>query len=158
MPQDAQPPRRGKWSVALTAFVVGIAATVGVSLAMKGTDQSMFCASCHVMSEAAWTHKNSVHADLACNECHLPSPLAPRLPYKAQVGLNDFYVNTFRDVADVIHATPDMKNVIQENCRRCHYSTTMTVAMNVKTYCTDCHRSVPHQSKLPIDRRMAGDV
>ena len=142
----------------LLTFVAGMIAMAGVGLAMRSTDQAAFCAGCHVMSEAAWTHKASIHAELACNECHTPYDIAPKLPYKTASGLRDITTNTFGSVADVIHATKDTKNVIQANCRRCHTATVQTVAMDVKPYCTDCHRAVPHNKKLPIDRRKAADV
>lgn len=157
MPNNATRPT-GKWSVALLAFVVGMVAMVGVGYSIKVTDQAAFCASCHVMSEAAWTHKNSVHAKLDCNECHTPYNIPEKLPFKAAIGMHDIYANTFTDIANIIHASKDTKDVIQANCRRCHTATTMDVAMDVKPYCTDCHRSVPHNSKLPISRRMAADV
>ena len=146
-----------KWTVAILAFVAGMVAVVGIGLAVKGTDKAAFCASCHAMSEAAWTHKQSVHAQFDCNECHTPHFIPAKLPYKAQIGMNDIFVNTFGTVPDLIHTTGRMKDVIQDNCRRCHVGTTMTVAMDSKPYCTDCHRSVPHNKKLPIDRRKAAD-
>ena len=80
------------------------------------------------------------------------------MPFKAATGLHDIRVDKFGTVADVIHATKDTKDVVQANCRRCHYPTTMDVAMDVKPYCTDCHRSVPHNSKLPISKRKAADA
>ncbi len=148
----------GRWGVALVTFVCGMAAMVGIGLAFKGTDQAAFCANCHVMAEAAWTHKNSIHAKLDCNECHTPYNIVEKMPFKTAIGLHDIYANSFTDVANVIHAQKDTKNVVQANCRRCHTATTMNVAMDVKPYCTDCHRAVPHNTKLPIDRRKAADV
>lgn len=149
---------KGKWTAALLTFVAGMVAMVGIGVAFKGTDQAAFCASCHVMNEAAWTHKQSVHAQFDCNECHTPNALASKLPFKAAIGVHDIVVNTMSNVPDVIQADTASKDVIQANCRRCHVGTTMTVAMDAKQYCTDCHRSVPHNKKIPIDRRKAADV
>lgn len=149
---------KGTWTVAILTFAAGMVAMVGVGLAVKGTDGSKFCASCHAMSEAAWTHSQSVHRQFDCNECHTPANYVAKLSYKAQIGLNDIYVNTTNNVPDLIHSQAGMKDVIQANCRRCHVGTTMTVDMDVKPYCTDCHRSVPHNKKLPVDRRKAADV
>lgn len=153
---DTKP--KGKWLAALLPFMVGMLAMVGIGLAVKGTDQASFCAGCHAMSEAAWTHKQSVHAQFDCNECHTQYNIVKKLPYKAAIGLNDIYVNTAGSIPDIIHTTGKMKDVIQANCRRCHVGTTMTVAMDVKQYCTDCHRAVPHNKKISIDRRKAADV
>ncbi len=149
---------KGKWSIALLAFVLGMIAMVGAGFAVKRTDQAAFCANCHAMGEAAWTHKQSVHAQFDCNECHTPASLPAKLPFKASLGLQDIYVNTSNTVPDLIHTQANMKDVVQANCRRCHLSTTMNVAMDSKKYCTDCHRSVPHAKKIPIDRRKAADV
>ena len=143
----------------LVAFVVGLVVFGASSLAINATDQAAFCASCHVMGEEAWSHKNSIHAKQDCNECHTPhSGIVDRLAYKTKIGITDVLVNTFMTVPDRIGATPGMKDVIQDNCVRCHYETVREVNMTVKQYCTDCHRSVPHTKKLPIDRRKAADV
>lgn len=141
------------------SFIVGILAFAGGSAALSATDGAEFCASCHVMSEASWTHSKSVHAKQACNECHLPHDGAVgMLVFKAKLGLSDITVNTLSKAPDSIMAAQDMKDVIQQNCVRCHYSTVREVNMTVKPYCTDCHRSVPHMNKIPIDRRRAADV
>ncbi|MDL2316140.1 NapC/NirT family cytochrome c [Desulfovibrio sp. OttesenSCG-928-A18] len=149
---------KGKWFVALLTFAAGMVAMVGIGFAVKGTDQAAFCGSCHAMDEAVWTHKQSVHRQFDCNECHTPSALVSKMTTKASVGLNDIYVNTLGTVPDRITASDSMKDVIQANCRRCHVGTTMTVAMDTKQYCTDCHRTVPHNKKAPIARRKAADV
>lgn len=149
---------KGKWIAAIATFAAGMVAMVGIGMAVKGTDGAAFCNSCHSMNEAAWTHSQSVHRQFDCNECHTPADYVAKLPYKAKVGLHDIYVNTTSTVPDLIHTKQDMKDVIQANCRRCHVGTTMDVAMDVKPYCTDCHRSVPHNKKLPVDRRKAADV
>ena len=149
---------KGKWTAALLTFVLGMVAMVGIGMAVKGTDQPSFCASCHSMSEMAWTHKQSVHAQFDCNECHTPYAIPSKLPFKTAIGVHDIVVNTFGTIPNVVQASDDSKQVIQANCRRCHVASTMSVAMDVKQYCTDCHRSVPHSKKIPIDRRKAADV
>ena len=53
-----------KWSRVLPPAIVGVLITIGAAVAMNTTDQAMFCGSCHSMSEAALTHKRSVHAEL----------------------------------------------------------------------------------------------
>lgn len=142
----------------VVAFIVGVVFILGTQQAISGTDGAAFCGSCHAMSEAVWTHSMSVHAKQACNECHTPHAIATKLPFKAQIGLHDIYVNTTGNVPDDIQASKSTKDVIQANCVRCHYATIRDVNMTTKQYCTDCHRSVPHMNKLPIDRRKAADV
>ncbi len=142
----------------LAACLAGVLLMAGLTFGMKATDQAVFCASCHAMAEQAWAHSQSVHAKLSCNECHTPDPLARKLVFKSAAGLRDAVHNSFMTVADVIHAEPNTKAVVQENCRRCHMVTISKVAMDSKPYCIDCHRSVPHTTRTPISQRMAGDV
>lgn len=158
MPKYNGSGKSGKKFLFFIAFVIGAFAILAAQQAISGTDGASFCGSCHSMSEVVWTHKQSVHAKQNCNECHTPYNIASKLPYKAAVGFHDVYVNTFSNVPDNIMATQSMKDVIQANCVRCHYSTVTEVNMTVKPYCTDCHRSIPHMNKLPIDRRKAADA
>lgn len=150
--------KKGWRKATIAAFFAGILVLAGTQLAITKTDNGAFCGNCHVMSEAVWTHQQSLHAKFACNDCHTPHAIVPKLPYKAQIGLHDIIVNTFMDVPDVIHSTTTMKDVVKQNCVRCHYASVQEVNMDVKPYCTDCHRSVPHMNKLPIDKRKAADV
>jgi len=141
----------------LTAFVAGLLIFGISSMTVSATDQADFCAKCHVMSEQVWTHSQSIHAGLDCNQCHIPhNGVVDRLVFKAKAGITDIAAN-FGTVPDRIRASSTMKNVIQDNCVRCHYESVRQVDMAVKPYCTDCHRSVPHMPKLPIDRRKAAD-
>ncbi len=147
-------PRNGprlKW---LSVGVVAGAALAGVlACAMTATDRRPFCAGCHIMQEAAVTHKLGTHADLACNECHAPQHLAAKLPFKAKAGLADFVGNLAGN--DVPHPpTAETRNVVNENCKACHAQTNINVAvMEAKPYCVDCHRNVAHLRHKPIDTR-----
>jgi cytochrome c nitrite reductase small subunit len=146
--------RNGPW---LKWLVGGIAAgmvLLGViAYAMTTTDQRPFCASCHLMQEAAVTHKMGSHARLACNECHAPHQLLSKLPFKAQEGLRDFLGNiTGKDIPRPLSLRT--KNVVNTNCIACHAQTNINVAsMDAKPYCIDCHRSVAHMRTKPISRR-----
>jgi cytochrome c nitrite reductase small subunit len=131
---------------------------VGAALAMHGTDQAPFCGACHSMAEAALTHKRSVHAELACNECHAPHNLVAKLPFKSKEGLRDIWATATSSVPDLIHPGGDTRRVTQENCQRCHGATTSTVIMQSKEFCTDCHRHVPHSPKIPVAKRSAADA
>ncbi len=146
------------WTRALPPALAGVVLTVGAAIAMTATDQAMFCGSCHSMAEAALTHKRSVHAELACNECHAPHNLAAKLPFKAQEGARDILATATSSIPDLIHPGEDTKEVTQENCQRCHGATTSTVTMQSKKFCTDCHRHVPHSPKIPVSKRSAADA
>ncbi|MFP4084003.1 MAG: cytochrome c3 family protein [Desulfonatronovibrio sp.] len=142
----------------LIILLVGIALSAGFGFSMKKTNEAEFCGSCHVMYEAVRTHKKSVHAELACNDCHIPDTPVSKYTFKAYAGMKDMYKNTFAEIHDVIHATDSTQSVVNDNCLRCHTMTTLNVeVMTVKENCTDCHRQVPHLSKLPIAERRVAD-
>lgn len=150
---------RGRVAV-LFLLLAGALLYAGFGFSMKATDQPEFCGSCHVMYEAVRTHQMSVHAKLACNECHAPQEIAPKIVFKARAGAKDVYQASLGDVFDVIHALENTKQVVNDSCTRCHAMTTINVAEKVaeaKENCTGCHRSVPHMSKLPISERRVAD-
>jgi cytochrome c nitrite reductase small subunit len=158
MADDQRENKRCRWGTLALGFIAGLAVVLGFGAATRATDQAAFCANCHAMAEAAWTHKQSVHAREDCNACHLPPQPVARLPMKASTGIHDFVANTANTVPPLIQASPGMKKVINDNCIRCHAATVGTVNMTGKEYCTDCHKAVPHMKKLPVSERRAGDV
>lgn len=143
--------------VVVLGLILGIVLYGGFAFSMKSTDQAQFCGNCHTMYEYVRTHQMSGHAKQACNECHIPAEGLDRYVFKARSGAHDSYVTAFGTVPDVIHAGLDTKEVVNDNCKRCHDITVLNVAMDVKPYCTDCHRSVPHMNKLPISKRSAAN-
>lgn len=74
-----KPPGTVNWFAVSAVLAVVLVAGAAGAYSMQATDQAAFCGSCHVMSEVAWTHKQSAHAKLACNECHAPSDLAAKI-------------------------------------------------------------------------------
>jgi len=54
--------------VLVIGAIIGFILTAGAGFGMKISDERPFCASCHIMNEAALTHKMSPHAKIACNE------------------------------------------------------------------------------------------
>ena len=146
--------RHGPWlKVFLGGLAVGIVLLAGSAIAMRTTDSRPFCGSCHVMQEAALTHKLSTHANLACNECHAPASLGAKVPFKAAEGMRDFMSNMQgKDVP--LQVAARTKDVVNANCKSCHAVTNMDVAsMEAKKYCVDCHRSVAHMRQKPISTR-----
>lgn len=149
------PTGRG-WKMLVAGVVLGVVVLAGTSYVVGMTDQRPFCATCHLMEPEAITHKLSTHANISCNECHLPQGVfVGHYVYKARTGINDVYVNTVGAPDLPITTTADMKEIIDANCRRCHANTNLNVAsMDAKPYCTDCHRNVPHMRTKPISTRM----
>ncbi|MDR1855558.1 MAG: NapC/NirT family cytochrome c [Desulfovibrio sp.] len=147
-------PRNSCLKPLVYGVALGLVLVAVFSYGMSTTDQRPFCASCHLMQEAAVTHRMGTHADQSCNECHAPSALSAKLPFKAQVGLHDIVANSSgKDLPYPV--SKDMRVVINENCKRCHAQTNVDVAtMDVKTYCVDCHRNVAHMRAKQISTRM----
>ncbi|MDR2573350.1 MAG: NapC/NirT family cytochrome c [Desulfovibrio sp.] len=148
-------PRNGPGLKCLLGGVaVGVAFVCVFWSAMASTDQRPFCASCHLMQEAAVTHKMGTHADKACNDCHTPQNFLAKIPFKAGDGLRDFMANVSgKDLP--YPASTRTRMTVNENCKSCHAQTNTKVAsMASKTYCVDCHRNVAHMRFKPVSTRM----
>lgn len=144
------------WKWLFSGLAAGVVLAGVFAWALNATDQRRFCASCHLMREAAVTQKMGMHANLSCNECHAPHALLDKLPFKAQAGLADILGNI---QGKDLPIPPDktQRDVINKNCIACHGPVNRTVAsMAVKPYCTDCHRSVAHMRLNPISQRTVG--
>ena len=145
------------WKWLLTGIAAGVLLLAAAAGAMRFTDSRPFCSTCHVMQEAALTHKASPHAKLACNECHAPHDLLAKLPFKAKEGLRDFAANMQGKSAPLLAAL-ETREVVNANCRSCHANTNTNVdVMAAKPYCVDCHTGMAHQRKTPLSTRMAAD-
>lgn len=147
--------RRGLWKILFAGTALGAVLVFAAVAGMQYSDSRPFCSTCHVMHEAALTHSQSPHADLACNECHAPHDLLPKLPFKAQEGLRDFVANVQGREAPLL-ARLETREVVNANCRSCHRVTNEDVMM-AKPYCVDCHRGMAHQKKTPVSFREAAD-
>ena len=100
-------PRKCPWlKMLLGGVALGVLVLAGLAWGMRVTDARPFCSSCHIMEQAARTHKLSPHAKLACNECHAPAALLPKLPFKAKEGARDFYMNTCRPIISMRRMSP----------------------------------------------------
>ncbi len=152
--------KSNKWFLISLILAAVVVLYFGTGFAMKTTDNASFCGSCHVMHEAVRTHSQSVHAELSCNECHVPQPFPKKVVNKAYLGSKDIYKNLFTEIDDVIHTSELTKDIVNNNCSECHAMTNINVEVNMdaKQYCTDCHKQVPHFPKKPIgERRVAGE-
>ncbi len=115
-----------------------------VSSAMDGPG---FCGTCHVMQPYIDTYLVSSHREAAtCGSCHVPHDVLRGGIYKSYTGTKDLLaVLTGRD--EHIRISELGKDVVQENCLRCHNTLmreTGDTKENCGSYCFDCHRDVPH--------------
>ena len=138
------------------ALIVGFAAlilVIGVGLyvtdftAYLGNNPAT-CNNCHVMDAVyeGWYHAG--HENWAnCNDCHTPHAFIPKYIVKAQSGYHHVTAFIFGDIPLAIRAKESSREVIQDNCVRCHKETVSVMlegAAEFDRYCFDCHRTVAH--------------
>ena len=93
--------------------------------------------------------KGSHHGVAACNDCHLPQEFPNRYIVKAENGFNHSRKFTFQDFHEPIQIRPSNREVLQQNCLRCH---TQLLSESVGVFehaddhqnCVRCHREVGH--------------
>ncbi len=120
------------------------------------SDEPRTCVNCHIMAPQYATWNHSSHREWTnCNDCHVPhNNMANHYFFKAKDGMRHSYMFTFRLEPQVIFIKQAGKEVVDQNCRRCHEElisdtklTTMRpdIHRNIEDrYCTDCHRETPH--------------
>jgi cytochrome c nitrite reductase small subunit len=120
------------------------------------SDAPETCINCHVMNPQYATWNHSSHREVAhCNDCHVPhNNVFNKYYFKAKDGLRHASMYTLRKEPQVIFIHEAGKQVVQDNCIRCHEK---LVTDNVqiarfehsKEYrkersCVECHRETPH--------------
>lgn len=127
---------------------LGFCLVLMTKLPILGLDKPEFCGECHVMDEQVETYLHSAHRLGAnCGDCHIPHSLVPGAMYKAYTGTKDL-IGVIRDQDPYhIQASETAKEIIQENCLRCHEDLLGEIGDTSEEggkYCFDCHRSTPH--------------
>jgi len=141
------------YKIPIIIAIVALLAVVGVGMyvtdftAYLGNNPST-CNNCHVMDAVyeGWYHAG--HSEwTTCNECHTPHALIPKYFVKAKSGYHHVTTFLFGEIPDAIRAKESSRQVVQENCIRCHEETVSAIAdgmMDSGRYCFECHRSVAH--------------
>ncbi|HDR89681.1 MAG TPA: cytochrome c nitrite reductase small subunit [Bacteroidetes bacterium] len=157
--QRINPPKKWRWPVlGLVAIFSGlILFTLYLSKAPSYfSDKPETCVNCHIMAPqyATWSH--SSHREWAhCNDCHVPhNNVLNKYYFKAKDGLRHATVFTLRKEPQVIHIKEEGREVVQNNCIRCHdhlldhfrylAGTGPHLEEMTGRLCRDCHREVPH--------------
>lgn len=128
-------------------LVMGVGLYVTDFTAYLGSNPST-CNNCHVMDAVyeSWYHGGH-HQWALCGDCHTPHAFIPKYLVKAQSAFRHVSAYGLGHIPDAIRARASSKEVIQENCVRCHLETVsmiMESSMNFDRYCYDCHRTVAH--------------
>lgn len=118
------------------------------------SNDSKACNNCHVMNEVYKDWSTGSHKNAAtCNDCHIPSDFIPKWSMKAQSGFSHAYAFTLKDLPTNFTATPKSKEIVQENCIRCHsamVSNVVNPTTNVvhnydkSLSCVSCHKNIGH--------------
>lgn len=120
------------------------------------SDDPETCVNCHIMAPeyATWSH--SSHREVAhCNDCHVPHDnFFKKYYFKAKDGMRHAYMFTLRKEPQTIFIKEEGKQVVHQNCLRCHDDLVHNarLASMTSTYydsfrerkCWDCHRETPH--------------
>lgn len=122
------------------------------------SDKPETCINCHVMYTQYDSWQHSSHARVAsCNDCHVPHDnVFHKYLFKAQDGMRHASIFTLKLEPQVIRIKEAGRDVVQENCVRCHegflsYHETFEAMWDGGTedeenerLCWDCHKETPH--------------
>lgn len=133
----------------IVIVVLGVAVLFATKIPALGLGTNDFCAGCHVMEPQYETFMHSAHqlAGNTCVDCHLPHSLGYGAVDKAYTGIKDFAGVVMNKDPFTIHAGEHSKDVVQDNCIRCHGTMMLNVgdtAADGGRRCFDCHRNTPH--------------
>ena len=116
------------------------------------------CINCHIMNDQydAWS-KSSHHARATCNDCHVPhSSIFAKYYVKAEHGYRHSKRFTFQNFHEPIRMNEASREVVIDNCIRCHETMTREVRLAAPGReahdagptggidCIHCHASVAH--------------
>ncbi len=120
------------------------------------SDDPKTCVNCHIMAPQYATYTHSSHREWAhCNDCHVPhNNVFNKYYFKAKDGLRHATMFTLRKEPQVIFIHKAGREVVQDNCIRCHEKLLRDetiIARNdvfhhnrLDRPCWECHREVPH--------------
>lgn len=139
--------------IALAAFAIAMGVFVYASDASAYTGTgSATCNNCHVMDSMYESWYHAPHEQWTeCVDCHLPHQ-NPAIYYieKGRQGAHDVYVFSTGRTPALIRANENSREIIQDNCIRCHRETVETILMGAQSYdreCWECHRAAAHGAR-----------
>ncbi len=152
-----------KYAIRLLALmVIGFCLVLCLKIPALGLDGTEFCGSCHVMQPQVDTYTHSAHKiNATCGDCHVPHSLVRGAFNKAWTGTIDM-IGVIRNKDPYeIKASDHAKDIIQENCVRCHEGLLNQIGDTMTDggkYCFDCHRNTPHGVKPNMTAKDLGYV
>jgi cytochrome c nitrite reductase small subunit len=85
------------------------------------SDDPRACVNCHIMREQydSWQH-GPHHANATCNDCHVPHDFLGKWMAKTEHGYRHSKAFTLQDFHEPIRITPGDRDIVRDNCVRCH--------------------------------------
>lgn len=140
----------------ILAILVGGLIGLGASTFLYGKGFSYLsndpraCVNCHIMNDQydGWL-KSSHHSVAACNDCHLPHRLIPKLAIKAENGFWHSKGFTLQDFAEPIRIRRHNRQLLNRNCQECHHELVGDVVAaqghdDTRFDCIRCHIASGH--------------
>ncbi len=116
------------------------------------SDDPKACINCHIMNEQydGWS-KGPHHARASCNDCHVPhDSVISKYYVKAEHGYRHSKGFTFQNFHEPIQITSSSRDVVIDNCVRCHEAMTQDIRTTAPAHadepidCIRCHARVGH--------------
>ncbi len=108
------------------------------------------CVNCHIMNDQynGWLKSGHRHA-ATCVECHLPHAGIAKWLAKADHGFRHSAAFTLQNFKEPIEITPHDRDVVRQNCVRCHEALVDAVAdapgrAHGRLDCLHCHTTAGH--------------
>ena len=113
------------------------------------SDQPETCINCHIMAPEFASWSRSSHQRIAtCNDCHVPQDnIFSHYYFKGKDGLRHSTIFTLRLEPQAIQIKEAGRDVVHENCKRCHWDLVLDTSLHKdfnNRVCWDCHRETPH--------------
>jgi cytochrome c nitrite reductase small subunit len=130
----------------IPGIMIGIVVSAIAVFAYHQSGNDRFCGSCHSMKLVHDRWQVSKHQQFTCTECHLPDKnIFSKVAYKTKAGLHDLVHETARDYPAGIGLSAKGRQIINQNCLRCHASTIAATPMAANgADCLMCHRYLVH--------------
>jgi cytochrome c nitrite reductase small subunit len=153
------PPDRWKLSVIISGgifFGLGLFSFYISNAPAYLGNKSETCVNCHIMAPQYVTWYHSSHRmKTNCNDCHVPhNNFINKYFFKAKDGIRHATIFTLRKEPQVIFIKEAGREVVHNNCLRCHeglLTDSKLLAYNNETHlfrmerkCWECHRESPH--------------
>jgi len=139
-------------SILLLSILLGLSGGIGIFTFgyAKGasylSNDPEACHNCHVMNQVfeGWTKGGHQHVAV-CNDCHVPHDFFGKWFTKADNGFHHSWAFTFKKIPVSIRARQMSKEIVQNNCIRCHSQIFEHLSpLEEDRNCVTCHREVGH--------------